>query len=32
MGLPKSTHHGWDVVVLGTAKKDRQTQYPALEA
>lgn len=32
MGLPKGTHHGWDVIVLGTAQKDKQTQYPAPEA
>jgi len=32
MGLPKGTHLGWDVIVPGTAQKDKQTQYPALEA
>lgn len=32
MGLPRGTHGGWDVIVPGTARKDKQTQYAAPEA
>lgn len=31
-GTAQGTHCGWDVAVLGTAQKDKQTQYPALKA
>lgn len=29
MGLPKGTRCGWDVIVLGAVRTDKQTQYPA---